>query len=78
MVENVSNPLTMQILNVLQQYCCFPKQILETHCKKINKTPEMLNAADLPELAPRLGQAVERFTTPEKGQKTTEALLQLR
>jgi len=60
----------VHIREIIKQYCCFPKSILETHCKKMNMTLETISREDVPALAQRLGQAVERFTTPEKGKKT--------
>jgi hypothetical protein len=71
------NTLAQAIFDIVARYCNFPAAIVATHCKAIQKTPHTITPADLPTLAPRIGDAVARFTNPVKGETVRSQILEL-
>lgn len=78
MGEPITSPLAQQIITVMKVHCSMPGPILETQCKRLNKSPNSLTAGDLAALAPILGQSVAMFTNPDKGKLVTDAVLLLK
>jgi hypothetical protein len=71
------NQLAQSIFAIVARFCNFPAAIVATHCKSIQKTPQTLSLNDIPALAPRIGDAVTRFTNPVKGEQVRDLILKL-
>jgi hypothetical protein len=60
------NDLSGRVFDVLATFTAFPWPVLETQAKRLKKDPRKLERADLPELIPKLIEALARFAAPEK------------
>ena len=71
------NALANKIFVIVAEHCYFPDSVVQTQCKRINKTPATLSTSDLAVLAARIGNSVAMFTNPEKGLLVEESLKHL-
>jgi len=60
------NDLSGRVFDVLASHTSFPWPVLETQAKRCKKDPHKLEQGDLPEVIPKLLEALARFTSPEK------------
>ena len=56
-----------KVLSVLRRHTALAWPILKTQCEIMDRDAAELRAPDLPDLAPRLIEAVSRFTSAEQG-----------
>jgi hypothetical protein len=69
--------LSQRVFDVLAEYTSFPWPVMQAQCRRVGVDPTNLSPEDLSAVTDYMAKAVERFTSPETGQKTREALRQL-
>jgi len=62
------------VFEILSEYTAFPWPVLMAQAQRRGVVPESLTIADLEVLLPLLARGVERFTSPEAGEKVRERL----
>ena len=61
--------LSAKVFDILAQYTAFPWPVLKAQSRRMDAAPENLDAEQLAKLLEHLVRGVERFTSPETGER---------
>jgi hypothetical protein len=78
MAKLTHNVLTREIRDIVTEYSHLPDAIIRMQCRGIGKEPAQIAHSDLVLLAERIGDAVGKFTNPEKGNLVRLRILALK